>query len=57
LKSVTAAPDKLGGAVVDAESSLDRERTILGKSVLSALDYLQKHLYIKVERRDGPKSG
>jgi hypothetical protein len=52
LKSVTAAPGDLGGAVVEVESSLDREREILETSILSALEYLQERLNIKVERRD-----
>jgi hypothetical protein len=56
LKSVTAAPNELGGVAVDIESSLDRERDILEKSILSALDYLQERLNIKVERRDRLKS-
>jgi hypothetical protein len=56
LKSVTAAPDELGGAVAGAESSLDREREILEKSVLSALDYVQTRLNIKVEWKERPKS-
>lgn len=56
LKSVTAAPDELAGAVVDAESSLDRERDVLERSILSALDYLQERLNIKVERKGRLKS-
>jgi hypothetical protein len=56
LKSVTTAPDELGGAVAGAESSLDQEREILEKSVLSALDYVQTRLNIKVEWRQKPKS-
>jgi hypothetical protein len=56
LKSVATAPDELGGAVAGAELSLDQEREILEKSVLSALDYLQTRLNIKVEWRERPKS-
>ena len=56
LRSVTAAPDELGGVAVDVESSLDREREVLERSILSALDYLQERLNIKVERRDRLKS-
>lgn len=56
LKSVAAAPDELGGVALDMESSLDRERAILEKSILSALDYLQERLNIKVERRGGQRS-
>jgi len=56
LRSVTAAPDELGGVAVDVESSLDRERDILERSILSALDYLQERLNIKIERKDRLKS-
>jgi hypothetical protein len=56
MKSVAAAPDELGGVALDMESSLDRERDILERSILSALDYLQERLNIRVERRDKLKS-
>ena len=56
LKSITTAPDELGGALIDAETSLAGERAILEKSILSALDYLQARLNIRVERRNAPKS-
>ncbi len=56
LKSVSAAPGELGGAAVGVESSLERERDILERSILSAFDYLQSRLNIKIERRDFPKS-
>lgn len=56
LKSVAAAPDELGGVVADAESSLDREREVLERSILSALDYMQARLNIKVERKGRLKS-
>jgi hypothetical protein len=56
LNSVTTAPDELGGAVAGAESSLDREREILERSVLSALDYVQTGLNVRVEYR-GRASG
>jgi hypothetical protein len=52
LKSFTAVPDRLPGAVTEAESSLDKERQILEKSVASALEYLQARLNIKIERRE-----
>jgi hypothetical protein len=56
LKTVTAAPDELGGAVAGAESSLDREREILEKSVISALDYVQTRLNVRVVWKERPKS-
>lgn len=55
LKSVTAAPDELQGAVAEAESALVKERQILEKSVVSAVDYLQVRLNIRIERREIPK--
>jgi hypothetical protein len=56
LKSVTAAPAEFRVAVAEAESSLTRERVILEKSVLSAVEYLQARLNIRVERKQAPKS-
>ena len=56
LKSVAAAPDELGGVLIGAESSLAREREILESSILSAFDYLQERLGVRVERRNGPES-
>jgi len=56
LKSVTAAPDGFQGMVKDAESPLARERQILEKSVLSAVEYLQARLNIRIERREIPKT-
>jgi hypothetical protein len=56
LKSVTAAPAEFRGAVAEAESSLARERQLLEKSVLSAVEYLQARLNIRVERREIPKT-
>lgn len=53
LKSLLAAPDDLKGALTGAESSLERERRILEKSIASAAEYLQARLNIKIERR-GP---
>lgn len=55
IKSLAAAPEELQGAVGGAESALDKERRILEKSVVSAVDYLQARLNIKIERRDGSK--
>ena len=56
LKSVSIAPAEFRGAVAEAESSLARERQILEKSVLSAVEYLQARLNIRVERKEAPKS-
>ncbi len=56
LKSVTAAPDELQGIVAEGESTLAKERLILEKSVLSAVEYLQTRLNIKVERKYSPRS-
>jgi len=56
LKSVVAAPAEFRVAVAEAESSLARERVILEKSVLSAVEYLQARLNIRVERKQAPKS-
>jgi len=54
LKTVTTAPADLRGAVAGAESSLDREREILEKSVLSALEYVQARLNVRVEYQGRP---
>jgi len=56
LKSITAAPGGFRGAMTEAESSLDKERQILEKSVASALEYLQARLNIRIERRELPKT-
>jgi hypothetical protein len=56
LKSVTAAPAEFRLAVAEAESSLARERQILERSVLSAVEYLQTRLNIRIERKETPKS-
>jgi hypothetical protein len=56
LKSVTAAPDGFQGMVKEAESPLARERQILERSVVSAVEYLQARLNIKIERRESPKT-
>jgi hypothetical protein len=56
LKSVAAAPAEFRLAVAEAESSLAKERQILERSVLSAVEYLQARLNIRVERKQAPKS-
>jgi hypothetical protein len=56
LKSVTAAPDGFQGIVTEAESSLERERQILERSVASAVEYFQARLNIRIERREVPKT-
>jgi hypothetical protein len=56
LKSVTAAPAEVRGAFAEAESSLAKERQILEKSVVSAVEYLQARLNIRIERRELPKT-
>jgi hypothetical protein len=56
LKSVVAAPDEFRVAVAEAESPLARERLILERSVLSAVEYLQARLNIRIERKQEPKS-
>ena len=56
MKSIFAAPDGFRGALAEAESSLDRERRILERSVASAAEYLQARLNIKIERRKTPDS-
>jgi hypothetical protein len=54
IKSVSGAPAELGGAVGVAESSLDKERRVLERSLASAAEYLQARLNIKIERRNPP---
>jgi hypothetical protein len=56
LKSITAAPDGFQGIVTEAESSLARERQILERSVLSAFEYLQARLNVRIERKAPAKS-
>lgn len=55
LKAITAAAEGLPTVVADAESSLDKERRILEKSIASAFEYLQAQLNIRIERGDRPK--
>ncbi len=56
VKSLTSAPARFGGLLDDAEASFEKERVILEKSVLSAMQYFQDRLHIKVELRDSSKS-
>ncbi|MCX6571237.1 MAG: hypothetical protein NT006_07470 [Candidatus Aminicenantes bacterium] len=57
LKSVTAVPAEFRGAIAEAESSLAKERLILENSVLSAVEYFQTRLNIRIERtKEAPKS-
>jgi hypothetical protein len=57
LKSMTAAPDRFQGVVTEAESPLARERQILERSVLSAVEYFQARLNIRIERKkEAPKT-
>lgn len=56
IKSLTAAPGGLDGAMGVAESSLERERRVLEKSLVAAVDYLQTRLNITIERKDRSKS-
>ncbi len=55
IRTLTSAPKGLQGVFGEAESSLDKERQILEKSIASAVDYLQARLNIKVERKESPK--
>lgn len=56
FKSITAVPNGFQGIFIEAESSLANERAILEKSVLSAVEYLQARLNIRIERREVPKT-
>jgi hypothetical protein len=56
LKSVVTAADEFPGLVTEAESSLERERQILERSVASAAEYLQARLNIRIVRREAAKS-
>jgi hypothetical protein len=56
LKSVATAADEFPGVVTEAESSLERDRQILEKSVASAVEYLEARLNIRIVRREAPKS-
>jgi hypothetical protein len=54
LKTITAAPAEVRGAIKEAESPLDRERQVLEKSFTTALEFLQARLNIRIERREPP---
>jgi hypothetical protein len=49
---VLRTPEEIGGAIKEAESPLDRERMVLERSLVSAANYLQARLNIKIERRE-----
>jgi hypothetical protein len=54
LKTITAAPSEVRGAIKEAESPLDRERQVLERSFTTAVEYLQARLNIRIERREPP---
>jgi hypothetical protein len=54
FKSIVAAPNGFRGALTEAESSLEQEKRIWESSVVSAVEYLQARLNIRIERRDEP---
>lgn len=56
IRTLASAPGELQGVIGEAGSSLDKERRILEKSVVSAVDYLQARLNIKIERKETAKS-
>ena len=56
FKSIVAAPDGFRVALTEAESSLEKEKRIWESSVVSAVEYLQARLNIRIERRDPPKT-
>ena len=56
LISFAAIPNELQGAVAQAESPLVRERLILENSILSAIDFFQTGLNIRIERKQAPKT-
>ena len=56
LKSVVAAPAEFSLAVEEVGSPLARERQILERSVVSAVEYLQTRLNIRIERKQEPRS-
>ncbi|MCK7481369.1 MAG: hypothetical protein M0C28_32420 [Candidatus Moduliflexus flocculans] len=55
FESIVAAPDGFRGAFTEAESSLEKEKRIWESSVVSAVEYLQARLNIRIERRDEPR--
>ena len=56
LKYVVAAPAEFSLAVAEVGSPLAKERQILERSVVSAVEYLQTRLNIRIERKETPKS-
>lgn len=56
IKTLSSAPEGFQGVIGEAESSLNKERRILERSVVSAVEYLQARLNIKIERKDSPRS-
>jgi hypothetical protein len=56
LKSVAAAPAEFRVAVEEVGSPLAKERQILERSVLSAVEYLQARLNIRIEKKNPPQS-
>jgi hypothetical protein len=56
IRTLTSAPEGLQGVIGEAESSLDKERRILERSIASAVDYIQARLNIRVERKEAPKT-
>lgn len=55
FKRLTSSPEEFRGVLGEPESSLEKERRILEKSVSSAIEYLQARLNIRIERRETPK--
>jgi len=56
FRSVVSAPDGFLSALSGAESSLEKEKRVLERSVASAAEYLQARLNIRIERRDPSKT-
>lgn len=56
IRTLASAPEELRGVMGAAESSLNRERQVLERSLASAVDYLQARLNIKIERKETPKT-
>jgi len=56
LKSVVSAPAEFRVAVEEVGSPLAKERQILERSVLSAVEYLQARLNIRIEKKNPPQS-
>lgn len=56
FKNLTSAPEGIPGVLGQAESSLDKERQVLERSLVAAADYLQSRLNIKIERKANSRS-